>query len=543
MKHLSDVELSAHLDRALNARAEERAERHLAACERCREALAALASQDASLRPALSHDPGEAYFESLPGRVEERIRAAGLAGAQSRGQGLGLGQLFRSPRALAWAGAVAAVVGGAGLALMTGREVRPPDLRDRDLVERSQPAEPGLGSPERPERARPGGDETPPGTLAEGERAKTSGGERALGGPAIAERGQQTEAGRRAAASSPAASSMTADAARQPRTSTPAAPLVAKPASPGRAYEVRRNEAGEDVPVGRVGALAPTPAPGVATITSSEAPRKKLAAEPLKESKSALDARALDAARPKEEATGDYLFAQPLADRWITASPAPATRQGVALDGAGSNEARLCGAVRDAAGRPIAGAQVSLTDLGRTAATDARGAFCLVAPVGEHPLTVMAVGFAESRQDVRVGGEASEVRVTLRAVPVLERDLAATTPGGAARSASGQAIPDSLLDAMRAARRLESTAIARRSAALFDAAAAAWDRALQRSMGGPLELEARRHLAETRYRAWETGPNDRRAAAAVEALTAYVGRAPASPERDQAMRWLERTRR
>ncbi|MEK7330367.1 MAG: zf-HC2 domain-containing protein, partial [Candidatus Eisenbacteria bacterium] len=143
MKHLTSEKLSAHLDRALTGHAAEKAERHLAACEECRRALAALVAQDAGLRPALTHDPGEAYFERFAGRVEDRLRAAGLAGAQARGHGFDLGRFIRSPRALAWAGAAAVVVVGAGLALMTGREVRPPDLRDRDLAGRAQQVAPG----------------------------------------------------------------------------------------------------------------------------------------------------------------------------------------------------------------------------------------------------------------------------------------------------------------------------------------------------------------------------------------------------------------
>jgi hypothetical protein len=69
-----------------------------------------------------------------------------------------------------------------------------------------------------------------------------------------------------------------------------------------------------------------------------------------------------------------------------------------------------------------------------------------------------------------------------------------------------------------------------------------WERALRRLAGGPLEIETRWHLAEARYHAWEIGPNSRRALAAVEALTAYANRAPAGPERDQAVRWLNQVR-
>ena len=103
-------------------------------------------------------------------------------------------------------------------------------------------------------------------------------------------------------------------------------------------------------------------------------------------------------------------------------------------------------------------------------------------------------------------------------------------------------LPDSLRSVVRAAQQLGASASGRRSAALFDAAAGGWERALRRLDGGPLELETRHHLAEARYRAWEAGPNARRASAAVEALTAYVVRAPAGAGREQATRWLDRVK-
>ena len=72
-------------------------------------------------------------------------------------------------------------------------------------------------------------------------------------------------------------------------------------------------------------------------------------------------------------------------------------------------------------------------------------------------------------------------------------------------------------------------ALAKPSAAAFDAAAVNWERELKSLTGGTYELEARRHLATTRYRAWEMGPTSQRARAATEALTAYGSRAPAGP--------------
>ena len=103
-------------------------------------------------------------------------------------------------------------------------------------------------------------------------------------------------------------------------------------------------------------------------------------------------------------------------------------------------------------------------------------------------------------------------------------------------------LSDTVRRVAREAQRIEADAAVRRSAAHYDMAAKAWERALRRLADGPLEIETRRHLAEARYRAWELGPNSRRALAAVEALTAYAGRAPAGPERDEAARRLQRVR-
>jgi hypothetical protein len=569
--HLTSEQLSAQLDHALTGRAAEQAELHLAACEECRGALATLAAQDASLRPALTHDPGEAYFERFADRVEDRIRAAGLAGAQARGQGFDLGRFFRSPRALAWTGAAAVVVVGAGLALMAGREVRPPDLRDRDLAERSQQVAPGSAKETEaipPPETTTGEAAPPPATagrerdaaapLMQGGAAAESQLEAGRSGAPVAE-GERAEPGRKDRPTAPARVATGQSVERQ-RASSPATPPLPGLASPGRAVEVRRNEMGEDVPVSRPGERQPAPRPSPAATGQVEQLRKKIAAEPLKDGKTlgAIRSRYSDA--EKSESTSSSLsFAsppegnQPVATATPLAAP-PSSRMAepTAGEGLAAGEGRLCGEVVDAAGRPVAGAQVSVADVGRTATTDARGAFCLGAPAGEHPLAVMAVGFSESRQAVLVGRDEAVVRVTLAAVSVLdERRGAMSRPAPLPRAQAKPpaeprdgyaALPDTTRSIVRAAQQLQTSATARHSAGLFDAAAAGWERALRRLAGGPLELETRRQLAEARYHAWETAPNGRRASAAVEALTAYALRAPAGPERDQATRWLDRVR-
>jgi RNA polymerase sigma-70 factor (ECF subfamily) len=108
MSHLTPEELSARFDDALTPARAAETDRHLASCEICRAALAELAAQDDALGRVLSHDPGEAYFGSFAARVEDRIRAAGMRGAQAKWEG-GLRSWLRSPRRLAMAGVVAAV--------------------------------------------------------------------------------------------------------------------------------------------------------------------------------------------------------------------------------------------------------------------------------------------------------------------------------------------------------------------------------------------------------------------------------------------------
>lgn len=528
MKHLTDPELSAYLDGANEGADAERVKRHLAACQPCREALAELAAQDQALRPVLSHDPGEEYFAGFARRVDDRIRAAGLAGAPARGDGFDLGRFFRSPRALAWVGAVAVVVVGGGLALMTSREGTPPVLRDHTvdrLIGRSAPAPAAPAAP--PSSTTPSASSEAAGPPVEQEATPGSEAQRLR----MLERKQGEMATAKGELKAPARS-----------------PADEQAAAPARAMEVRRTESGEEVPVQRKDTPAIVPAPTAAgNVTGEARARKKTMAEPMQKQAVPVPAGATpDAARPHPETAPGLSFAAPPSG---AASPsAPLTQSSVA------GEVRVCGDVRDPQGRPIAGAQVVASDLGRTAMADAQGRFCLSLPPGEHPVSVMAVGYAAIRHTLRAGE--GEARLTLAAVPVLEGDGVAAPKSLAIKhsatvnrvtevpSAASQdldaALPDSLRVAVREAERLEADAIAHPSAARFDAAAAAWDRSLTGLTGGPLEIESRRRLSTARYRAWELVPTADRARAAVETLQAYVARAPAGPERARAAAWLER---
>jgi anti-sigma factor RsiW len=163
MSHLTDEQRSALADGALEGDARVAAERHLATCADCRAALAELVAQDRALASSLDHDPGDEYFESFAGRVGGRIRAAGLAGAQAREpEARSLADWFRVPRKLAIVGAVATVVAGAGIVMLSTREMRVAALREPEIESRIEQAAPPASPPSaiHPEARRA----TPPGS-------------------------------------------------------------------------------------------------------------------------------------------------------------------------------------------------------------------------------------------------------------------------------------------------------------------------------------------------------------------------------------------
>jgi hypothetical protein len=335
----------------------------------------------------------------------------------------------------------------------------------------------------------------------------------------------------------------------------------ARAAAPSRAMEVRRTESGEEVAVKRKDMPSPAPAPQVAgsaaggakTETQVHKPQQaglmKQSATPAAPS-AAPPVTALDAAPPA--GARNQGFAEPPPSGTASQARAKAQQKLVEAPRAEPGDVRVCGSVLDSHGRPISGAQVVASDLGRGTTADGAGRFCLSLPPGEHPLSVMAVGYMAGRRTLAAAER--EVQITLAAVPVLEGDgaMAKKNPPVAAYLQTHRltdesrdalaALPDSLRGAVAEAQRRESAALASPTAAGFDAAAGAWERALRPLIGGPLEVEARKHLATARYRAWELAPTSARARAATEALTAYVSRAPAGPDRTQASAWLDHVR-
>ena len=250
MSHLTDEQQSALVDGALEGGARAAAERHLATCAECRETLAGLVAQDRALASTLEHEPGEAYFESFAGRVGGRIRAAGLAGAQAREpEGRSLADWFRSPRKLALVGAVATVVAGAGIVMLATREVRVPALHEPQIESRVA-------------------QEAPPAPLPPGIQPESQSVTRSAPLLAAEPMAPLPAAGLAKGTALPQADSRakTDLVSGEPT----AAPARDQRVPSNRAYEVRRNEAGEDVPVAppdgsvyRPRQTAPAPRPAV----------------------------------------------------------------------------------------------------------------------------------------------------------------------------------------------------------------------------------------------------------------------------------------
>lgn len=553
MKHLDESHLSAILDDALPAGDRAEAERHLESCAACRDALAALAGQDEALRAAMVVDPGDAYFEGFAERVQDRIALAASA-ARKRGRLTVFLDALRTPRGLAWAGAVAAIAVAAGVVFITSRETPIPTLRRPEIIARSQQVS---GEVDRLEAEQPSPSaESPPaaGGEAEGEPAS----------PVPAQESNQAVA--------PSAALQQASPG-----GTEGSPAVSKTfAGSAQQREMRPGPNGEELPVPNRGfapAPAPTPQPtdrlvkpgarpmaerpaddrtrrAVSKVPAGGAAREEAKQEGTTASGPAADQdrlkRAVATPVPTEKLT-------PAPAQRSTLAPAPAAPPALtSLERRDQAAAlRLCGEVRDPAGRAVVGAQVALADLGHVTATDETGRFCLDAPPGPHTLSVLAVGYTPDRRTVEVPGAGeppAQYAVTLERVPVLEGVAKALEAAGG-RNAGGEgadafaAWPDASRALALKAEQQSRRAAQGHSAAQFDVAAADWERALARSGGGVGETEARRRLAEARYLAWGLEATPARARAAVEALTSFIARAPAGAARDSAARWLDRVKK
>jgi hypothetical protein len=372
--------------------------------------------------------------------------------------------------------------------------------------------------------------------------------------------------------------------ALQEQVQTSPAPQAPGLASPQAAYQVRNDDRGEATPIGRPQAPGFAAAPPQSKDLQAEgvesqiqkrkaSPLQKVQANEAKLDKESSVTKSTGAAEPEVAATlvgpAKQAGTKPSEKaEALTASPAEreAPRPtGAMLEATAATEAQLCGRVFDPSGRPLAGAQVSLPTLGRSVAADATGRFCMASPPGDQTVSVMAIGFKPHQQQVVVGGGTSELRVALEPVATLGDGvlLRAAGPADSLHLRGGRAdeyrfdsvdraavpvpalnarglLADSLRKAVARAESEGAKARAARSPALYEAAAAQWQRALPLAIGTSQERVVRYHLAETRYLAWQTSPSPKRASAAAEALTSYLVRAPMGAQRDSAARWLDR---
>jgi len=104
-------------------------------------------------------------------------------------------------------------------------------------------------------------------------------------------------------------------------------------------------------------------------------------------------------------------------------------------------------------------------------------------------------------------------------------------------------LPPAPLAQVRAAQRGKAAADAQPSAARYDAAADDWERTIPLLRGVRQKTLGRLELASSRYRAWESEPNESRAALAAAAIRGYLAFAPQGAPRDLVRNWLARVNR
>lgn len=83
MIHLTIQQLSSYLDGQLSESSAEHTRQHLAECEECASKYAALEEQEALLTRALTHDPGDAFYDTFASGVQDRIQSDAAAPAKS----------------------------------------------------------------------------------------------------------------------------------------------------------------------------------------------------------------------------------------------------------------------------------------------------------------------------------------------------------------------------------------------------------------------------------------------------------------------------
>ena len=490
---------------------------HLTECAECREALAELERVDASLARSLAHDPGDRYFERFASRVSERIaaeiRAASAPRRAARG---GFLAWLLTPQGLGLAGSAAAVlVVGSLVYFQTQRasDLKRPELAARSDQVAPAPSDAAKNAPQREEAG-----------LKESERRLDqlsppgAGAPAATAVPPVAEKSNEfapaptsNDAG---ALQKRRDADEGATASRQPSPTPPAAAPTSPEAgartgaASGSMTHVEKTKRGEEVPV-TTKKMQGMPAP---VTSGSSGPVA------IKPEAQVMSGRSADSALQFHQ----EMNAKSTLDARDRAAPADASAQ-----------VQLCGRVTDGEGRPVAGAEVAVADVGRSVTAGADGRFCLQSPPGEHTVSVLRVGYEPLRQTITVAGAKSDMKLALRSVTVLQ------SPGGGslgftAEPKSGAASgagwtggwPAPVQQDVGLAQSTTELAARTKSAARYEDAARVWERVLTRLGSPAAQLEARDRIGENRWLAWQLDKTAARAANARTALTTFLGLRP-----------------
>ena len=569
MKHLSDEQLGARLDGELPAKAAEAAERHLAGCSDCRERLAALSGADASLARALSHDPGEQYFETFADRVQARIAAGAAAGSREGSEADEApsgGGWFSRPSALRWAGAAVTLVAVAVFALRQGAITERAN-EPRHMVGQSSRTGSKEGSgvapvPQRRETdalSRSGADANEPragGRAGDAERARM-----AQGGQ-LESHGEPPTPGAQEISAKVLAERQLAGSGTKNEATTPA-----------RMQPVRTLPSGEQAPAqpmpmlgGQPKSFAPPPTDAAKTQKPAARPMAPTpASAPPQELSKATDTRDLEAnvKRADEQVQKQKAGA---------AAPQPATGAFTQTSGlasgvtspdadAAARPFKLCGKVTNAQGRTVSGATVTVVETGRSVTSGSDGSFCLEAPSPGATLSVLSLGYHEYRAKVSEEVGVAPLAVTLRSVETIGPGTAPTARletvpapvetkayNYSSKSLAGKdaaklsapvtipALPSETPDAT-AARHASEAALRSNTPLLWSKAGTLWSGVATAAKTETAANEARYRTAEARMHSWRYTHAGPERTAAFVAVEAFLLKAPAGEQRRYAEAW------
>lgn len=569
MKHLSDEQLGARLDGELPAKAAEAAERHLAECSVCRERLAALSGADASLSSALSHDPGEQYFETFAERVQVRI-AAGAAKAGPRearaadGAPSG-GGWFSRPSTLAWAGAAVTLVAVGVFALQIATQ---PGAGARHANERQNIL--GQSAPE-DTKERSNSQVAPEGREAD---ALARGGADANEPRAGAARVRMAQGSQLDSRGEPTAAAPHALEMRAPVQEEKSAGAKNETTTPSRMQPVRTLPNGEQAPSQSPAPLMAAPPKSFAAPPTDAAKTQKPAARsmaPAPASAPPAEMRKSTATRDLE-ANAKRVDEQLQKQKAVAAAPPPkvsgaVTQSSEIADGVKSPDAdqatpfKLCGKVTNAQGRTVAGATVTVVETGHSVSSGSDGSFCLEAPSPGATLSVLSLGYQEYRAKVSEEVSVAPLAVTLRSVetlgpggtptarletvpaPVATKGFANPSSGMAGKDAAKlgaastiPALPGETPDAT-AARRASEEALRSNSPLLWSKAGGLWTGVAASAKTEAAANEARFRTAEARMHTWRFTHAGADRTAAAMAVDGFLAKAPAGEQRRFAENW------